>query len=124
MRFKYPIVFCLLLQVCVSSRAPALNFSAIINAGDTLSSTLTDLIIVENTLQVPTITIDYNSRLFTYDMEANKVGVKTYYEYDLFKKIRLDSHHYIAFGRNLSDPEALGVISLRLYTNTDSLLKE
>ena len=124
MRFKYPIVFWLLLQVCVFSRAPAQNFSTIINAGDTLSSTLTDLIIVENTLQVPTITIDYNSRLFTYDMEANKVGFKTYYEYDLFKKIRLDSHHYIAFGRNLSDPEALGVISLRLYTNTDSLLKE
>jgi len=100
------------------------NFSVILNDGDTLSSNIAEILRNGETLEFSTISIDKNSRLFIYDMEADTLGLKTFYGYLNFKKIKIDSLYYITFGRSFADSAAQGVISLRLYTNTDSLLKE
>src|SRR6056297_37387 len=100
------------------------NFSVILNEGDTLSSNIAEILQSGETLEFPTISIDQNSRLFKYDRQTGKLGKMTYYGYHIFKKTKIDSFRYITFGRDHSDSSAQGVISLRLYTNTDSLLKE
>lgn len=124
MNIRWLIILASLSVGVASTSIEGQNFSVILNDGDTLSSNIVEILRNGEALEFPTISIDDNSRLFTYNLEMDTLGLKTYYDYDLFKKISLDTHFYITFGRDHSDSSALGVISLRLYTNSDSLLRK